>query len=82
MGSRDSTTGQALIGGDRGLTEREAQVLSLVGQGLSNAEIALDLYLSPNTVKSYIRTAYRKIGATRRAEATAWAITHGLADTP
>ncbi len=82
VGSRDSTTGRALVGGDRGLTVRELQVLTLVGQGVSNAEIALDLHLSPNTVKSYIRTAYRKIGATRRAEATAWAITHGLAENP
>ena len=81
VGSRESATGRALVGDDRGLSHRETQILSLVGQGLSNAEIGQELYLSPNTVKTYIRAAYRKIGATRRTEAAAWALTHGLAET-
>jgi DNA-binding NarL/FixJ family response regulator len=42
------------------------------------SEIAEELYLSPNTVKTYIRGAYRKIGATNRTQAASWAITHGL----
>ena len=60
------------------LTDREISILGLVGTGLPNQEIADGLYLSVNTVKTYIRSAYRKIGVTRRAEAVLWAVHHGL----
>jgi DNA-binding NarL/FixJ family response regulator len=79
VGSGDSVTGKSLVGGARGLSQRETQILGLVGQGWLNSEIAAELYLSPNTVKTYIRSAYRKIGATNRAQAASWAVTHGLA---
>ena len=79
IGSEDSETGRDLLGGSLGLSRREAQMLTLIGDGSSNSEIAAELYLSPNTVKTYIRAAYRKIGATNRAQATSWAITHGFA---
>jgi DNA-binding NarL/FixJ family response regulator len=79
IGSEDSETGRDLLGGSLGLSPREAQMLTLIGDGSSNSEIAAELYLSPNTVKTYIRAAYRKIGATNRAQATSWAITHGFA---
>jgi DNA-binding NarL/FixJ family response regulator len=62
-----------------GLTQREAEVLALVTRGRSNAEIAELTFLSPNTVKSYIRTIYRKIGVRRRTEAVLWGVAHGLA---
>lgn len=62
-----------------GLTQREAEVLALITQGRSNGEIADLTFLSPNTVKSYIRTIYRKIGVTRRTEAVLWGVAHGLA---
>ena len=62
-----------------GLTQREVDVLRLVAQGLTNQEIAELLYLSLNTVKSYIRYGYRKIGAERRSQAVIWAERHGLA---
>jgi NarL family two-component system response regulator LiaR len=65
-------------GRDAGLTAREAEVLALITQGLSNQEIALQTYLSINSVKTYIRTAYRKIGVTRRAQAVAWGMRHGF----
>lgn len=55
------------------LSAREAQVLGLIAQGRSNAEIARDLFLSINSVKTYIRTLYRKIGAHRRSQAVIWA---------
>lgn len=61
-----------------GLTMREAEMVSLIAQGLSNAEIAQRTYLSPNSVKSYIRSAYRKIGVQRRSQAVVWGIDHGL----
>lgn len=60
------------------LTDREQDVLALLARGRTNPEIAADLYLSVNSVKTYVRTAYRKIGATRRTEAVTWALAHGL----
>jgi DNA-binding NarL/FixJ family response regulator len=66
-------------GREAGLTAREAEVLALITQGLSNQEIADQTYLSINSVKTYIRTAYRKIEVTRRAQAVAWGMTHGFA---
>ena len=62
----------------QGLTAREAEVLALITQGLSNQEIADRSYLSINSVKTYIRTAYRKIGVTRRSQAVAWGMNHGF----
>jgi NarL family two-component system response regulator LiaR len=54
-----------------GLSPREVDVLHLIACGLSNQEIADSLYLSINSVKTYIRTAYRKIDVTRRSQAVA-----------
>jgi DNA-binding CsgD family transcriptional regulator len=53
-------------------------VLAFITQGLSNKEIARDAYLSINSVKSYIRTAYRKIGVERRSQAVVWGMQHGF----
>lgn len=64
---------------DYDLTPREAEILALVTQGLTNHEIGGQLYLSINSVKTYIRAAYRKIEVTRRAQAVAWGMEHGLA---
>jgi DNA-binding NarL/FixJ family response regulator len=64
------------------LTERERNVLRLVATGLSNQQIADQLYLSINSVKTYVRTAYKKINATTRAEAVIWAIRYGLVPPP
>ena len=61
-----------------GLTPRELEVLSLIGAGLTNQEIADRLYISLNTVKTYIRWAYRRIGTTRRSQAVIWVARHGL----
>lgn len=63
---------------DNGLSPREAEIIGLIVQGLSNHHIATRYYLSPNTVKTYIRSAYRKMGVTTRAQAVAWGIEHGL----
>jgi two-component system, NarL family, response regulator LiaR len=65
-------------GKEHGLTVREAEIIALITQGLSNQEIADRSYLSINSVKTYIRTAYRKIGVERRAQAVLWGIKHGF----
>jgi DNA-binding NarL/FixJ family response regulator len=61
------------------LTPREAEVLALVAQGLSNREIAETLVVSEATVKTHINHVFAKIGARDRAQAVHYAYTHGLA---
>ena len=61
-----------------GLSARESEVLALIAQGLSNQEVAARAYLSINSVKTYIRSAYRKIGVQRRSQAVLWAVRHGF----
>ena len=61
-----------------GITDRESEILALITQGMSNADVARLTYLSPNTVKSYIRSVYRKIGATSRVEAVLYGVHHGF----
>ena len=72
-----------IVGGDwpgreEGLTPREAEVLSLIAMGLSNQEIAERSVLSINSIKSYIRSAYRKIGVERRSQAVRWGMENGM----
>ena len=66
-------------GRNEGLSDRESEVLALITQGLSNADVARLTYLSPNTVKSYIRSIYRKIGVASRTQAVLWGINNGFA---
>jgi predicted ATPase/DNA-binding CsgD family transcriptional regulator len=61
-----------------GLTAREAEVLRLVAKGQSNKEIAAELVLSVRTVERHITNLYGKIAARGKADATAYAILHGL----
>jgi DNA-binding CsgD family transcriptional regulator len=68
----------AYLGSHTGLSLRESKVLALVAQGLSNQEIAQTLFLSINTVKTQIRSTYRKIGVATRPLAVAWAVRHGF----
>jgi DNA-binding NarL/FixJ family response regulator len=76
--STEQSPGADWPGRDFGLTQREAEVLALITQGLTNQEIADRAYISINSVKTYIRTAYRKIGATRRSQAVVWGMQHGF----
>lgn len=68
-------------GQDLGLSQRETQVLSLIAYGFPNSRIATELFVSENTVKSFVRAAYRKIGVSTRSQAVRWAIEHGWAAT-
>jgi two-component system, NarL family, response regulator LiaR len=68
-----------------GLTPRESEMLTFITRGLTNDEIVRRSHLSINTVKSYIRSAYRKIGVSSRPQAVAWGYRHGfqsMDDTP
>lgn len=77
----------AVLSGDwpgraEGLTEREAEIVTLITRGLSNNDIAARTYLSINSVKSYIRSAYRTMGVATRSQAILWGLDHGMRPTP
>lgn len=61
-----------------GLSARESEVLALIAQGCTNEQIARSCFLSINSVKTYIRSAYRKIGVDRRSQAVLWGLRHGM----
>jgi DNA-binding NarL/FixJ family response regulator len=61
-----------------GLSAREAEVLRLVATGLTNAEVAEELFLSSRTVDWHLGSIYRKLGFRSRTEATRFAADHGL----
>lgn len=61
-----------------GLTEREAEILGLIAQGLNNPEIAARLFVSSHTVKSHINRIFAKTGSRDRAAAIRYAHQHGL----
>ena len=62
-----------------GLSAREAEVLRLIAQGLTNAQAAERLFLSPRTVDQHLRSIYGKLSVENRAAATRFAVEHGLA---
>lgn len=64
--------------GDEPLTEREQEVLQLLGQGLANKEIAHRLVISERTVKFHVSAILAKLGATNRTEAVTLAAQRGL----
>ncbi len=57
---------------------REAEVLGLIARGLSNPEIAAELFIGEATVKSHINHAFAKIGVRNRAEAVRYGLEKGL----
>ncbi|MFD2467359.1 MULTISPECIES: response regulator [Amycolatopsis] len=59
------------------LTDRERDVLELIGQGLSNREIAERLFLAEKTVKNYVTSVLAKLGMQRRTQAAAWIARRG-----
>jgi DNA-binding NarL/FixJ family response regulator len=60
------------------LTERETEVLRLVAMGLSDADVAERLVVSPRTVHAHLRSIYRKLGLSSRGAATRFAVEHKL----
>jgi DNA-binding NarL/FixJ family response regulator len=65
-------------GHDHGLSPRESEVIALVTRGFGNQEIAKRLFLSINSIKTYVRSAYRKAGVQTRSQAVAWAMQNGF----
>jgi len=63
-----------------GLTEREKDILRLLGAGLSNADIAAHLYFSEGTVRNYVSTILDKLGVADRTQAAVLALRCGLVD--
>lgn len=83
-GEPDARTTESLAatgawpGKTAGLTAREAEVVALITRGFTNAEIAERSFISINTLKSCIRSAYRKMGVERRPQAVRWGMENGM----
>ena len=77
MSMLETTSTRSAILGDP-LTRREKVVLAELAEDVTLEEIATRLFVTRNTVKSQVRSVYRKIGVSTRAEAVAWAREHGL----
>ena len=71
---------EELVEKDHRLTKRERELMELIADGLSNQEIANQLYLSNSTVKKYVASLMRKIGAQNRVQIAAHAIEMRLLD--
>lgn len=65
-----------------GLTARETEILGLIAEGLSNAQIAKTLFVGESTVKTHINNAFAKIHVSNRTEAARYAFEHALANRP
>jgi DNA-binding NarL/FixJ family response regulator len=70
------TVGQDWPGRTEGLSERESEILAFITQGKRNDEISRLTHLSINSIKTYIRSTYRKIGVTSRSQAVLWGVEH------
>ena len=64
--------------GVQALTRRERVVLAVLAEDVTLDEIAARFWVTRNTVKSQVRSVYRKIGVSTRTEAVAWAREHGI----
>ncbi len=73
------STGRDWPGRAEGLSERESEILILIAEGHTNLEIAAALHISVNSLKTHIRSAYRKLAVERRAQAVRVALDLGIA---
>ena len=79
--AQDGATGKAryrAAEAEAGLTRREVEILRMVAEGHSNAELAKMLWVTEQTVKFHLSNIYRKLGVSNRTEASRWAQLHGL----
>ena len=81
-GGHDSANGGARRDSDfrsgAPLSEREAQVLRLLAEGMNNAEIARELYISRQTVKKHVSSIFAKLEADNRVQAAVYAVRKGI----
>jgi DNA-binding NarL/FixJ family response regulator len=70
----------AKVEDEPGLTRRELEILRLVAEGHSNAQLARMLWVTEQTVKFHLSNIYRKLEVANRTEASRWAQLHGLLD--
>jgi DNA-binding NarL/FixJ family response regulator len=73
-GSRNGSSGS----GSNALTRREREILQLVAEGYSNAELARILWVAEQTVKFHLSNIYRKLAVANRTEASRWAQLHDI----
>jgi DNA-binding NarL/FixJ family response regulator len=74
------TSEGTLVGDSSGLTRRELEILKLVAEGHSNAQLARMLWVTEQTVKFHLSNIYKKLDVANRTEASRWAQVHGLLD--
>lgn len=77
-GSTTASPSGVLEDGEPWLTKREREILSLVAEGHSNAQLAKMLWVTEQTVKFHLSNIYRKLDVSNRTEASRWAQLHGL----
>jgi DNA-binding NarL/FixJ family response regulator len=78
-GARPAPAQSALaVDSSLGLTRRELEILQLVAEGYSNAELARRLWVTEPTIKFHLSNVYRKLHVSNRTEASRWAQLHGL----
>ena len=60
------------------LSPRQREVVALIAEGLTNAEIARRLSITPGTSANHVEAALRRVGASGRVQVAMWAVAHGL----